>query len=72
MEVDVFCFDYGTSEILSINKVYPGLDTNWTSLRAQAVPCKIAGVKPVSSFDLVMNMYQSMHSIRIVHLMKRG
>ena len=56
VEVDVLCFDYGTSEILSVNNVYPGLDANWTSIREQAVPCKIAGVKPASS---VINIWRT-------------
>ena len=48
--MDVYCLDYGTSEILPIQNIYPGLDTSgkWTEIVEQARPCRLAGVKPVS------------------------
>ena len=40
--------DYGTSEILPIQSIYPGLDTTGTDVVEQVMPCSLAGVKPVS------------------------
>ena len=43
----MYCLDYGTSEIVPVENIYPGLDT-WNGIHEQTVPCKLAGVKPVS------------------------
>ena len=54
----MYCLDYGTSEILPIQNIYPGLDTwwRWTDVVEQAKPCRLAGVKPVSIRILLVSM----------------